>query len=310
MGTQRWRLKELELAKNKWEPIPKSELKNFDKEILDLIQTAYSPIGGHPNYNSTSDVHSQGADYEVIDIDDDPNPDAVSVTKNKSSNKKFTATGHDNSKPAKSAVVNHKADLLKDKGYYIEVSGRIKDILLGKGVSPVTDEEAVRSLLKGKEIKWNGDGTYDRKIGNKTYTKIILGKPKLQEQKPYKMKKSELKKLIKEEIKSNLGEGGAYGPQSGILFEEVMENVHEQISDLEDGQFLTIKVKNLGDLEFDVMFNLMEDKPGYGISNFSDDNPIIKGINKGVDAIGKGLRKFDKKMQPLGRAANKAMRNE
>jgi hypothetical protein len=55
---------------------------------------------------------------------------------------------------------------------------KIKDILLAKGVKPVTDEETVRKALKGKDIVWHGDSTYDRKIGNEMHTKIMLGNPK------------------------------------------------------------------------------------------------------------------------------------
>ncbi len=108
-------LNEIDIPKNKWTTIPSSELKDYDDEIFNLISTAYAPIGGHPNYKSPDNITGREADaeYEVIDLDDDPEIDAISVTKSKPSGKKFTATGHDNSKPAKSKVVNHKADLLK-----------------------------------------------------------------------------------------------------------------------------------------------------------------------------------------------------
>ena len=59
----------------------------------------------------------------------------------------------------------------------MEVSGRIKDIMLGKGVPIVTDEETIRKALKGKEIEINDDGSYQRKIAGKMHTKILLGKP-------------------------------------------------------------------------------------------------------------------------------------
>ena len=174
-------IKEMALSKGQWQPIPSSELKDFEDEIFDLISTAYAPIGGHPNYKSSGDVSgAEGdAEYEVIDLDDDPDIDAVSVSKSRPAGKKFTATGHDNSPKAKSKVINHKAELLKKPGYYIEVSGKIQNILLAKGVEPITDEETVRKILKGKEIKWLGNGEYRREIGGQVHTKMMLGKPKL-----------------------------------------------------------------------------------------------------------------------------------
>lgn len=173
-------IKEIDLKKGQWQPIPSSELKDFEDEIFDLISRAYAPIGGHPNYNSAGDVTGAegSSEYEVIDLDNDPDIDAVSVSKNKTGGKKFVATGHDGSSPAKSKVVNHKAELLKKPGHYIEVSGKIKDILAAKGVEPVTDEETVRKILQGKDIEWLGNGEYKRAIGGQMHTKMMMGKPK------------------------------------------------------------------------------------------------------------------------------------
>ena len=168
-------LVEMSLEKSKWTPIPSSELKKYDKEIFDLIQNAYAPIGGHPNYKSKDDVSSQDADYEVINLDSDPDIDAVSVEKGRSGMKKFVGMGHDGSSAAKSALINHKAQLLKHPGYYIEVSGKVKDILLAKGVKPITDEVIVRKMLKGKEITWHEDGSYDRMIGGEKHRKMMMG---------------------------------------------------------------------------------------------------------------------------------------
>jgi len=173
-------LGELNLPKGTWQPVPSSELRDYEDEIFKLISTAYSPIGGHPNYKAPNNVTgAEGdAEYEVIDLDDDPEVDAVSVSKTKPAGKKFVATGHDGSREAKSKVVNHKAELLKRPGHYIEVSGKIKDILLAKGVSPITDEDTVRKILQGKEIEWLGDGEYKRTIGGQAHTKMLMGKPK------------------------------------------------------------------------------------------------------------------------------------
>lgn len=172
-------LNEIDIPKNKWVTIPASELKDYDEEIYKLIDNAYAPIGGHPNYKSANNVSGSESDaeYEIIDLDNDPEIDAVSVAKSKPAGKKFTATGHDGSSAAKSKVVNHKANQLKSGGYYVEVSGKIKDIFKAKGVEAINDEELVRKVLKGKEIEWLGNGEYKRKIGGKLFTKSLMGKP-------------------------------------------------------------------------------------------------------------------------------------
>lgn len=172
-------LNEIDIPKNTWTVIPSSELKDYDEEIFKLISTAYAPIGGHPNYKSPDNVvgSESDAEYEAIDLDDDPEIDAISVVKNKLAGKKFVATGHDNTKASRSKVVNHKADKLKSSGYFIEVSGKLIDILTAKGVEPIDDEELVRKVLKGKDIEWLGDGKYKRDIAGKLYTKTLMGKP-------------------------------------------------------------------------------------------------------------------------------------
>jgi hypothetical protein len=169
-----------DLPKGKWVGLDNTEQEEYAEDIFDLIKTAYASIGGHSNYSDSSDIEREagrGAEYEVINLDDDPDIEAVSVSKKKSAGDKFVATGHDGSKVAKSAVVNHKADELKKRGHFIEVSGRIKDILLGKGVPMVTDEETIERALKGKDIKMNKDGSYRRKIAGEWHEKILLGNP-------------------------------------------------------------------------------------------------------------------------------------
>ena len=71
-------LNEIVPPKNTWFPLSKGEIKDVEKEILDLIQNAYAPIGGHPNYKSVSDL--AGSDYEIIDLDDDPELDSFRMS--------------------------------------------------------------------------------------------------------------------------------------------------------------------------------------------------------------------------------------
>jgi len=170
-----------ELPKGKWQKLSKDELADYEGDIFTLIANAYSYLpGGHSNYGDVGDVAREagrGADYEVIDLDDDDDLDAVSVSKQKSAGEKFVATGHDGSSPAKRSVITHKIERLKKPGFYVEVSGRIKDILLKAGVPQVTDKETIEKALEGKEIVMNNDGSYRRKIGGTFHEKILLGTP-------------------------------------------------------------------------------------------------------------------------------------
>ena len=170
-------LKEVSIPKNKWVPLSGNDIKNLEDDILDLIQNAYGPIGGHPNYKSVGDL--VGSDYQVIDLDSDPELDGVAVTKQRSGGTKHVGIGHDGSSSAKRATVNYTIDKLDEPGNYIEASGAIESILRKAGVVQVTDEETIRKALKGKEIKVYDDGTYDRILGGKKYRKTMFGIPRV-----------------------------------------------------------------------------------------------------------------------------------
>ena len=168
-----------ELPRDKWVDLAADEKAEYAKDIFDLINTAYAPIGGNVNYKSAADVLGSEADaeYEVINIDDDPEPDALVSYKDKEAGTKLTALGHDGTSSAKSKSLNHLADLLKQTGYYLEVSGKLQDILLAKGAPIVTDKELIQKVLKGKDLKFNDDSTYQRFIGGTPHTKMLLGNP-------------------------------------------------------------------------------------------------------------------------------------
>ena len=168
-----------DLPKDKWVDLDSKETEEYKEDIFSLISNAYAAIGGHSNYKSPADVTgAEGeSDYEVIDLDTDPDIDAVSITKKRTGGDKFVGMGHDGSKPAKSRVINHKVEKLKSPGFYVEVSGKMLEILIAKGVPMVTDEETIRKVLKGKDIQMNDDGTYQRHLGGKLHTKTMMGTP-------------------------------------------------------------------------------------------------------------------------------------
>jgi len=172
-------LNEIDLPKNKWIDLSNEEKKEAKEVLFKLIDDAYASIGGHPNYNSPEDiVGSEGdAHYVVIDLDEDPEIDAVVTFKDKSAGKKYASIGHDGSKTAKSQSINKIATDLKSQGFFIEVSGVLTDIMKAKGVPQVTDPEVIKQILKGKAIEMNDDGTYKRKIGGKLFTKSLFGNP-------------------------------------------------------------------------------------------------------------------------------------
>jgi hypothetical protein len=170
---------ELALNKGEWQMVPHEEIAQYEQTLLDLINTAYKGIGGNPNFKTTKDIENPKNDYEVVDVDGDTEVDAASISKKTHAGIKLVATAHDGSNEAKKAIIMHKIDLLKTSGYFAEVSGKLKEILIHKGIPIIMDKDIVEKALAGKKITWHGDGTYDREIAGQIFTKTMVGKPKV-----------------------------------------------------------------------------------------------------------------------------------
>ena len=157
-------------------------------EFFDLISTAYSEIGGHAKIKSPDDVFADPDwnYWEGLDIHGTSDFDMVMFGKKTRFGIKYSGVGHDGTSAAKRAYISARGKELNKIGFYIEVSGKIADILMDKYDIPVvTDRETVEEVL-GKKVDWIGkkeDGTsgagwYSRKLGGQTHDKILLGRPK------------------------------------------------------------------------------------------------------------------------------------
>ena len=167
------------MPKGKWIQLSGKALDKFKEELIDLIRIAYKPIGGHSNYKQAADIVSGTEVFHAVDLDDDPQPDALNIYKKKPAGMKSVGMGHDGSKKAKSSVIKNKVGKLKSKGWFAEVSGKMYDIMKAKGVKTITDYDMVRQALKGKKITPLKDGWYTRDIGGSTHKKIMIGFPKV-----------------------------------------------------------------------------------------------------------------------------------
>lgn len=157
-------------------------------EIFDLIQTAYSEIGGFLKIKSPSDIlnNSDWTYWEGIDIHNDPDFDIVVFGKKTQYGLKFAGVGHDGSYEAKRSYLQSNSDLLKKPGFYIEVSGKLADVLIGKYNVPVVDDQDQVEKVLGKSVEWQGEklgspvtGWYIRDIAGHPHSKILVGRPKV-----------------------------------------------------------------------------------------------------------------------------------
>ena len=175
-----------------WFKIPTAPLgKNNDlsKNLYDLINKTYKPIGGYPDFKSSGDLPSDHTDWIGIDVDKDPEIDAIRFSKPSAGGQKMTGSATDGGAAAKKIMLNKTAKLLRTSGNYAEMSDAMAHIMITRHNAPVvTDEKQVNRLLAGKKIEWHGahpggkypgaDGWYTRMLGGSKHMKIMLGTPK------------------------------------------------------------------------------------------------------------------------------------
>ena len=188
--------------KGNWEEIPTSDMssdpENVDitDELHALIANAYKDIGGNFDYKSPSDIPGDADHWSAIDIDDDPEPDALRVAKSKPAGLKLSASGHDGKRTSIDAYKAKTADMLRSPGTYAEMSKGIAHVMLKYHDTPYVDDPEVvqKTLGASKPITWLGphpdgkypgiDGWYTRTIqGHENELKIMLGTPNPQEKK-------------------------------------------------------------------------------------------------------------------------------
>ena len=157
-------------------------------EFYDLISTAYAEIGGHAKIKSPKDVFAdpEWNYWEGVDIHGNKDFDIIMFGKKTNYGIKYSGVGHDGTRDAKRAYISARGKELNKIGYYIEVSGKIADILMDSYDVPiVTDQKIVEKVL-GKNVDWigtkdgvSGAGWYSRTLGGHKHDKILLGRPRM-----------------------------------------------------------------------------------------------------------------------------------
>lgn len=150
-------------------------------ELFNLIATAYSEIGGHAKITKPSDIFADPDwnFWEGVDIHGDDDFDIVMFGQKTRYGIKFSGVGHDGTKDAKRKYLEDRGRDLNKLGYYIEVSGKLADILINKYNCPIVDNQQEVEKVLNKKVDWKGNGRYERSIGGHPHEKIMLGRPKI-----------------------------------------------------------------------------------------------------------------------------------
>jgi len=175
-------------TKNRWSRINPTQTKaNMDvqNDIYDMIKQTYVGVGGHHDFPSADSVPHDNDGIDIVDTDRYDDVDATLLSKRTMFGRKFTTAATDGQQDSKRAMLTKAVELLRQRGNYMEVSGKILDILVSKGAKPVTDQKTVEKVMTGKTIQWHGkhpqgsagDGWYSRSIGGSMHMKMMLGNP-------------------------------------------------------------------------------------------------------------------------------------
>lgn len=164
--------------KGEWAVLDKHTVvghRDVQQDVFDIIQYSYSGIGGNHDFLNAVSVPGDCDKTMVIDTDDADDSDAAILAKSTVAGTKITALGTDGGKGAKAAMLRKAVELLSHPGHYGEFSGRLLEILLSFGAQRITNPQVITSLLPGKELKFNPDGSYTRQIGGVHHVKVMLG---------------------------------------------------------------------------------------------------------------------------------------
>jgi hypothetical protein len=160
----------------------RSDREKLKKELWVLVDNSYAPLGGHVRVSNPEGVLDPELTYwEAIDDDNDPDADAVLFGKKTRFGIKISGMGHDGSSQAKSDLMNKMVAQFKKPGYWIEVSDRPAEILIGKGAPYVSDKRIVEKIFN-QEVEWLDDKGWYVRVVNGAGLKskeIIIGKPKV-----------------------------------------------------------------------------------------------------------------------------------
>jgi hypothetical protein len=159
-------IEELNVKKGKWvKPI----IPIRGEELIDLVQRAYKRTPNGSFVNSMGDVKK--SKWLSKDFHKGDELDVTIFYRNSRSGEvwkgnKIQGIGHDGSSEGKKRVLVKVNELLKKRGWWIEASDKLEEVLYGMGIPYIKDEEKLRKIYGDDNLKMLGDrGRYERTIG-------------------------------------------------------------------------------------------------------------------------------------------------
>jgi len=172
-------MNEMEIPSGKWIDMDMSKI---DKDGIDLIWKMYSETYAKAGLDfSADDANELKTKYKATylkDVDHDHQPDAFIIYKETPYGNKISLLGTNDKKEAKRDLIHKLIELVNTKGWFIEASMKMEEILSSSGAPVVKNEKAINDIVgKHKKPEMEKNGYYTRflsKVG-KRITKRIYG---------------------------------------------------------------------------------------------------------------------------------------
>lgn len=157
-------INEFQIPSNKWIDI---DLKKIDKdgmqEIWDMYTKTYLDAGMDLSADDWQEMQSKYKATALKDVDRDKEPDAFIIYKPTKWGNKIALLGTNGKKEAKSDVVKKLLQYVNTKGWFIEASLKMEEILSKSGAPVITDEDMIRDVVGAdKQPEFEKDGYYTR----------------------------------------------------------------------------------------------------------------------------------------------------
>lgn len=165
-------------SKKIWYLIDTKKILKISDNIIDLIQTAYKNTDYGSFVNNEEDM-LRSSDWFAIDIDNDPDADAVVFGRKTKFGLKIQGIGHDGKSMSKKIVLDKLYSLLNRDGFWIETSDKLEHLLYKNNIPYLEDIEKIKILFPESVIHMDGDkGRYVRTLkDNKRLRETVFGTP-------------------------------------------------------------------------------------------------------------------------------------
>jgi len=155
---------EMEIPSGRWVEYDLSKLGEEEMKLIwDMYTETYAKQGMDLSADDWKELQSKYKATALKDVDRDTEPDAFIIYKPTKWGNKIALLGTNNKKEAKSDVVKKLLNLVKTKGWFLEASLKMEEILSSSNAPVITDEKMIRDVVGAdKKPEFEEDGYYTR----------------------------------------------------------------------------------------------------------------------------------------------------